>query len=99
MEDPHLCRCSEFLILLAYGLELHGVAELLPDPIRPFLELLACPLETMVAMPELSGRQRLEFSVVLGIRCCQDSRLWASEFEKYPLKSCQPGLIKVLYDF
>src|SRR5262249_34471763 len=53
----------------------------------------------MVAMPKLSGRQRLESRVVLGIRGRQYSRLGASEFEKHPFKSCQPRLIKVFDDF
>src|SRR5207249_5780547 len=79
--------------------EPNGIAESHCYGISPGLKFGTCPLEAMVFVSHLASRQRLEFHVVLDIRCCHHCSLRACEFKEDSLKGRKTRRILVLDDF
>src|SRR5439155_3789154 len=75
LEHRHLRGRTKLGILRADRQEAHRVGVVGGDAAGPGLELGACPLEAMVAMPELTRRQPLERRVVLPVRRRHDECL------------------------
>ena len=72
---------------------------LLRHPLRPVLKLLPRPLEPVIGVPELAGRQRLPHHVVFPVRRRQHDRLRPGELEQNSLQGRQPRRIEMLDDF
>jgi len=85
-------------VFLGYGLELHVVVEPFSDSIRPCTELLAVPLEAVVAMTELTSGKRLELCVVFRVRSREDDSCRSGELEQDSLECCEPGFVQMLND-
>src|SRR5438094_829914 len=74
-------RRPDLRVFLGYGLELHFVVEPFSDSIRPCTELLAVPLEAVVAMTELTSGKRLELCVVFRVRSREDDSCRSGELK------------------
>src|ERR1700722_9711927 len=95
LEYCHLGGCAQSCVSLADPFEASHVTESFRDGVCPRPELNTGPLEAMVRMPELSGRECLEFDVEFGIRCGDKHPLRACLLKQNPLKCAQPCHVKV----
>src|SRR6266404_2275301 len=95
LEYSHLGGCTQSCIGLADSVEASRVTESMRDGICPCPELNTGPFEAMVRMPELSGRESLEFDVEFGIRRGDEHRLRVCLLKQDPLKCAQPCHVKV----
>src|SRR6266480_2555784 len=95
-EDRHLRGWPDLGIVRPDGQEAHRVLVLYPNPIRPRLELQACPLKAMILMAQMAGGQRRKFDVVLNVRRGDHDRSRFREMEDDPLEGSESGRIEML---
>src|SRR5262249_11996600 len=79
--------------------ESHVVSEARRDYPGPLLKLWPSPFESMVGMPELSGRQRRPFHVVFSIRRRQSHESWLRRLKQHALEGAKARRIEVLDHF
>src|SRR5260370_5757520 len=98
-ENAHLRGAAHDCVFGSDRQEANRVAESRRNGICPRLKFGACPFKAVVFVSHLAGRQRLEFDVVLDIRCCHHDSLRTCEFKKDSLEAPKTGRILVLHAF
>src|SRR5476651_1955293 len=83
-EDRHLRRRPDVHIYRPHRRKAHDIAEPLGESVGPLLELRACPLEPVIAVPKAPRRQGLPTYVVLHIGRRDHNHSRPSELEHHP---------------
>src|SRR2546430_10710793 len=92
----HLRGWPDLGILGPDGKEPHRVFVLCANPIRPRLELEACPLKAMILVAQMAGGQRREFDVVFDVRRRHHDRSRPREVEGDALEGGKARRIRML---
>src|SRR5260370_16180882 len=98
-ENSHLRRRTDHRIFRADGQKADVVAETHGGTICPILKFRACPLEGMVAVAELAGKQSFPFHVIFAIGGCDNDGFRFGALEQHAFKCGESLSVKMLNHF